>query len=1307
MAASIMLSTCLKGSLKFPRGTPRRVSMAFLWNMRKAAWWILQPGRGYVGGYPNKGCSRGPPISNSPSAAALYTTAVGSDTHEELQGAPGDDRPPSCCCYCWSCAVPDSLSDPPELLASGGPSRLLTSPRISAEAKNHSAAPRMLSGRAAQAVGPPAVDIMLLVSAAERAAARGCSSCPYFWGQTAAAAAAASFNFTWGFEFPLVGLPPPHIALPLVRPLLRTNIRLSTAIGALADELGASPSYNRSRTPAAYAFQSHADGCNEPGLLFKGSGDPTVHQSGPLVEMLQLSHRTLSALLAALRCALRGPSRHGGCLYTGLRGAPFSVRELVAVAGGFEDLRKGLLLLCDMRAAQGPETHCLEGPPKAPPAACEGRDSSKSLGGSGDENCKEDCLHTGASPCMPEWGLQLRGIYQEVVGAVLLLSLGDPQRPRLPPEALTGSLWEALNRVCWVGRGGAPTGLVKARSLLLGGRISLQGLLQLLAAFKGPTEGLMAGAFSEEKCLHGRPPIPHLGTPLALVHLLEKQIWESQGDWGAPVRAPIIRQTGCFGSSAEVQQQQEDAEEGVEVERLVFAASVLAGARAAGGPTKGPQGPFFLGLSLVSDALLQRREALLSTVPEFLMGPPRIAPTACVKDPNERPQKASTRYRVPDPLQNPPQQLFGEEVLAVLPGAHMGRPGAPTPAAVALLPLVLLRAFVAGKFSHSGLLSGICYGLIMPLGSAQAVQGLGRVELDGLGCNCSPPRKGSPATADEEGVPTKGGLNVSCLLDLWPSAGICELAGALRQLEAAAPPFFRFVFAHYSPPGSSWGAFQKSSKSDFPVSARQALRGPRGPKGAADGALDPLEIEEGRLSGALLESWESRYVGWMLHSPKRAPPPAPRWLGHLTAMVGTPRTESWMGTGTTSERRDSASTAATDAGESNEVPAENLEALALCLPYFPPLSALPAVWGPSVGWNFLEGSVKASTKGKPCWGSAPMSSGGLPRSQLDGLSVLALPSLLLGLLLHAPPPQQLQQGSVVKEESCCTNRGCGGGPVHWRALGALARALEATAAGLMSLWEHQFAPPNLRGGTLSAFFDVRSSHGNIPPKDVTARRATREPLIPPSVTGAGAARLCRQTLTASLSLCYLLRALPHRKPIGVCLPIHRFLGLLPLNSLRHLLVLLLLSTSPSLWGAAGGPQVQPIEAFLARLEQQRLLLQHEGQLLLSEEGQQSTAAQAEAAGSQQRQRLALLSHLEAALEGPQQFKFIGGSPSISQFQREVAAALEDLSDSLGVSHTGLLGTPRGFTLQKEVPVGPYFIDLLLAPPSEEASAGGL
>ena len=546
----------------------------------------------------------GGPLLSQSRTSTLFISAARGAPQSTSQEAPCGEGAPSCCCREPPASSNSSWGQKAPELFDGGP-----------------LAPSGVSQRPAGAegttlaagVGPcggPVVDIGTLVAAAERAAARGCGCCPFYWQQTAAAVAAAAYNLTWHagghgalFRGPLLGAPPPQIALPLVRPLLRLNVRLSAAIGTAADEASGDPPWG-----PQVALRPLPD-MGRPEAPVSSFGAPRGPQ-GALIQMLELCRETVGALLEAVRCALRGASRHEGGPQGGIMGAPLSVRELAAIAAAFRGPRRALLLLYNIETPRGPPGGPLEGPP-GPPYSVSGAltSSSGDVCGACTQG-KGPLWGPPGAPHIAAWGRELLDLYQETIGGLLLLALGAPQRPRLPPGALTGSLWRPLNRVPWVGRGGGPTGTAGAQDLLLRDRISLPGLLQLLAAFEGPVggprgaplDGSLAPPTVRDGGAPNGAPIPHLGAPLALLHLLERQIWTAQGDWGAPMEAPIRQTNGPPPISAvaarqqqqQRQQQQEQAAEGIEVERLVFAAAVLAEARAAGGPPKGPQGPFFL-----------------------------------------------------------------------------------------------------------------------------------------------------------------------------------------------------------------------------------------------------------------------------------------------------------------------------------------------------------------------------------------------------------------------------------------------------------------------------------------------------------------------------------------------------------------------------------------------------------------------------------------------------------------------------------------------------------------------------------------
>ena len=870
--------------------------------------------------------------------------------------------------------------------------------------------------------------------------------------------------------------------------------------------------------------------------------------------------------------------------------------------------------------------------------------------------------------------------------------------------------------------------------------------------------------------------------------------------------------------------------------------------------------------------MLQRLGALLSTIPEALRGPEGALMRPLQRGPPGGPKGPPPQgLIIGDPLSGPPRPLFGEEIRGLLPPGVVGPPGgAPTAAAVSLLPLVLLRASVWGEFTHGALLSGICYGLIGALNGpwearrapgGPPVQGAPNREETTDGQEKRRGAQGLPTGKVEMGAP-KGGPQISCLIDLWPSAAVCQLAGALHLLGAPTPPFFRFVFSHYVPPGgpqgpptktprrgpkdlrraaaaanvSSSSSSSRSSAATATAAAAAARRSMRA-VAAAEGALDPSEVEEGGpLEGGPLDAWGAS-VGWMLKTPQRqrgllrfllqqegaplgapvkhvrdfsrctrqqllqlllaaatsgAPPPPPQWIDNIMNLLGAPRRGAFT------------AAAAADT-------AECLRMLGLLLPYLPPLAAFPVVGGPPLeGWGPLNQEVQEALWGDPLGAPFSLFRGLREERIMKALPVSALPGLFLGLLLQLPPPKLLlqQQPHSSRNSSSSSSSSSNGfrvapkrATLHWGGLGALAAAIEGTARGLLCLWEEQFAHTELRGAPLAAFFSLSNSDREGPEgPSYSGGPPQRHTGGPPreGLTAKAAARLCRQSLMASLALGHLMKALSvsfpaaaptaaaaagsaaaaadaaavaeqhdHQQQLqqqkgigrrqgqqqqrsrGLSLGVSLSLQLLPLRSLRHLLLLILLSSSPSLWGAPRGPKSQPIELLLLQLHQLQQQQQEQQQQQQQQQQQgcrfrlsgeeksyapppaaatATAAAEAATAAQQQSQQQGLLQHereavidaLEAALGPPQQQQyqqqqqqFVAGGPSVSQFQREVAAAIEGLADILkhlpSGGPVGALGGPLGsrggLRLEREVPVGPYFIDLVLAAPLEGPPRG--
>ncbi|KAL8428577.1 hypothetical protein ACSSS7_007167 [Eimeria intestinalis] len=1328
--------------------------------------------------------------------------------------------------------------------------------------------PLMLAGSAADGhhpnLGAPTVLLPALIAAAERAAARGCECCPTYWQRVAAAAAAVDFNLSWGPSGPLQGSAQglvggvclSHVALPLLRPLLRLVVRLSAAIEAAAENSRALWWALDTNQPTAIAAAAAAAAGLKDQKPTGNVGDAA--QALPeesveaLVGLLLLCRTTLGALIETLRCALRGLSRHAaGPQGSPLLGAPLSVRELSCVAGSFRGPQKALSLLHRLRAAgacrslqsQGVQGRPLgaagssshqrwtRGPPFTDAAFTWGKNIQVSP--SGARLCE-----SAASVAL--WGQELRVMFQEAIGGTLLLSLGASQRARLPEGALMGSLWGPLSSASWKGGlGGAPTGKAGAHGLLLKNSLTLSGLLQLIAAFEAPLAGLVSGSFAAWGPTEqgapplSAPPFPSLGPPHALLELLERQIWEAQGYWGPPVDAVRRPRKRTFLSAAALQQQQQkqqqqqDAAESAEVEKLVFAATALAEARAAEGPPKGQRGPFFLGLSLVGDALLQRLEALLSSVPAAFQS---ISPRASSLQPPGRPP-----VFVPDPLVAAAPPLLRARLLkGLLPSWALGAPSAPHPAAVAVLPLLLVQSLARAEVSHEALLAGICFGLVRPLEREALDGGLPpqRGAFRWASKTHQPPHafKGTPAFVDHGGAPKEAGQKpgalcehprISCVLDLWPSAAICQLTGAFNSLGFSSPAFFRFLFAHYHPPREPFkGVFptrssvlrrsralraccwRPASRRSCPAASKAAAataaaaaaaaRRALGTIAAASGARDPADLEEeGPQGGAPLEAWEAS-LGWLLRAPKRqrrfvclllqreckggpwscrgappryerdfsscskgqllqmllaaaasgAPPPRPEWLKHFcTVLLKAPQEVP-------SCSADLPASTAAAAAAARAAAAKEVGTAALLLPYLPPLSAtsmvglpekLCTIGGPPA--QHAAGGLETSHEASSVKGPFPLAEN-LGDEHVGLVDPCALPSLLLGLLLHAPPPKpfiEQNQPCAPPESSHCNSSSCSNccsSSSSWRVLRAFCLVLEGTARALLSVWERDLPPESLGGHSLAAIFGLRSSTG------YSSNSSQGKGL-----TGAAVARLCRQSFTACLALAHLVIPLPitpqlspavscllaqqrqqqHRQEqlqqqqrqqqqqlevrgrrgrllqrLGgapaMCVAPGWALRLLPLRHLRHLLLLLLLSSSPSLWNGAsiGSTKAQEPDGPLALL--------HCPGFLATNVGAVHTEA-GEIAGHRFQHLLDCLLQQQQQQHQQQQQQqqqhFIRGEPTSSQFQREVAAALLGLSDSLeALSTTGPQPDKRGFLrtpwrVEKEVAVGPYFLDLLV------------
>ncbi|CDJ61258.1 hypothetical protein, conserved [Eimeria maxima] len=1399
------------------------------------------------------------------------------------------------------------------------------------------------------APGGPSVEIRHIVAAADAATARGCPCCPLFWAQTAAAAAAASFQLTWELAAPgaprggpRLEAPPPHVALPFLRPLLRATARLSVAIrtAALATEAAPAPATSAVDMGISVGVagggnsiitsnETWAPTCGECQGLPQG----TITVSS-LLEMLLLCEQMLWGLLEALRCSLRGLSRHQGAPQGPPGGPPLSFREIAAIAGIFRCLAPALQQLQGIEATGG-------GPPEGPLREYEttrrrlvlrGDPASAFTAAAGDPSGTPP----ERPPTIAAWAQELHGLYREVVGAVLLHALGAPQRPRLPPGALSfGLFWGPLDREK---KGGAPTGLSDSSGLLLRASIPLASLLHILAAFQqGPETRLRAplgrgppSDLGREGPPAAREPLPSSRAPRALLQLLERIIWDTQGDWGCSPGSPILRK-GCLpavAAAADMQQQrqllqqwqeqQHDDAATTEVERLVFAAAVLADARAEGGPPKGTQGPFFLvrlkeqlegslrALSLVSDALLQRIDAFLTTTPQALV--------------------VSCGGHAADLLGGPPPPpLFPEATLrAVLPGGPLGPPGAPGHAAICLLPLLLLQSFARASFVHDSLVAAICHYLVRPLGGPPTVS-------CSVGGGRGPPRGclGTVGVTEGDSLAAEGlavggpppaasrrGPHSFCLLDLWPSTAICSLADALRVLEAPHPPFWRFLFSHYMPPegppnslhgGRSLNCSNKStnhnhnrnrsrsrssssshrSRSSFPApiaaaaAAATATAAQRSMTEAAEAAcaLVPCELEGKEAPwGPLLETWDSA-VGWTIRSTKRqrrllrllllqgppnlrgpqafrhafvrgfsrcsrrellqllvavatsgAPPPSPEWLQHLIMLLVQHRgscASQLRAAGAATEAASTADAAMIDAettataAATAAIDAEGIDLamLGFALPYFPPLSMLPIFpfptnkkrgnrgpplvfpQGPSEG-EVPQGYQEGRGHQRPLERASPTASGNsccsfssqlplwgpLTSASLSKVPVAALPSLLLGLVLHAPPPQQqLQQraaGKALTDSSSSSSSNSNSnnnsssssratrcvvdGPrLQWGSLQVLAGVLEETAGGLLALWLHQYSPQHLKGAPLAAAFGIRCSRAKEGDCPFNTGKGSPHHQGPPdkAFTGMAAARLCRQSLSAALSLVLLTKVItvdaaaasaaaatagggmktrnaqqhqqqgeqhllqPLQKRVNgrrrvLLLRRQRppylshfcLLQLLPLRMLRHLLLLLMLSAEPLLWGAPEGPLVQQMEALLAQLhqeQQQHLPLQHkEGPLLAPN----VTQCKEDVAAARNNESLLLLQqplgplrtlngllhsvqHQEQQLQKEpvgrqklqQQQKLVVGGPSSSEFQREVAAVVQGLSSSIS-------STTLSTNLAREVAAGPYYIDIVLGAP---------
>ncbi|KAL8446036.1 hypothetical protein Emag_004888 [Eimeria magna] len=1280
----------------------------------------------------------------------------------------------------------------------------------------------------------PAVLLPALVAAAEEAAAQGCGCCPIYWQGVASAAATADFTLSWGISGPLQGPAKglvggvclSHVALPLLRPLLRLVVRLSAATEAAADDLLPllGPPGTREATAAAAAWVEEEKRISlseyKESTEDVGDGAQAFPQESAeaLVRLLLLCRATLGALIEALRCALRGLSRHTGGSQGGpLLGTPLSVRELSCVAGSFRGPRKALSLLYRLKGAGAPSSLQSQWP---------------SLGAAGSplsqrwtERASFSKIPStlragfrgslsGAHMCEPPasialWGQELLVMYQEAIGGTLLLSLGAPQRARLPEGALTGSLWGPLNSASWKGSLRAPTGRAGAQGLILKNSLTLSGMLQLIAAFEAPLVGFKrtasrAGSPSGQ----GPPlgvPIPSLKPPYALLQLLERQIWEAQGYWGPPmeaVRRP--RKGSCLSAAAkeqqrQKQQQQQDQAESVEVEKLIFAASALAEARAAEGPIKGQRGPFFLGLSLIGDALLHRLEALLSSVPTAFKGSPSAASI-------EKPPGGPPAF-VPDPLMALTLPLLGEGLLeGLLPSSALGAPGSPWPAAVAVLPLLLLQSLVRAEISHEALLAGICFGLVRPLRKGALVEGHpfkeGAFEVIPK-THQVPHAFGEAPAHTEQGTPKEArqGLwalseqpPISCVLDLWPSAAICQLTEALSSLGFSSPAFFRFLFAHYEPPrktpkgappsrssllrrrralracwsrpsGKRSSIAESQAAAATAAAAAEAARRALGGIAAACGARDPADLEEEgpRSSGGALAVWEAS-LGWLLRCPKRqrrfvrlllqreceegpgshwraspryerdfsscskrqllqmllaaatsgAPPPRPQWLRHFCMILKTPEKEASCAAGLDA--------AAESAGAADT---KDVETAALLLPYLPPLSAMPMVGftekgcttGPSA--HHASGGLKNSHEAASMSGFLPLAEK-LRRELMGRVDPCALPSLLLGLLLHAPPPKHFskqKQPCVFRDNTQHNSSSCSvRSTSSWPVLGALCLVLEGTARALLSVWERDLPTESLGGPSIAAIFGLPS---------INSYSTSSSQGAPPGkgLTGAAAARLCRQSFTACLALAHLVKPLPvtpqlspaassleqqqqrqpeirgrrvrllqrSRRSPGVSVPPEWALRLLPLRHLRQLLLVMLLSSSPSLWHGASHAFTKAQEP-----ESPLVLLRSQGSLATTKG---AVPPEAKAAAEQRFQQL--LDCLLQQQQHQQQQHFIRCEPTSSHFQREVAATLLGLSDSLGALPTS--GAPpdkRAFLrapwrVEKEFAVGPYFIDLLV------------